>query len=138
VPAAAYFNIKRDPQSAATKYCMLLLHVQLAAQVILFLLAGYETTANSLSFLSYYLSTHPEAQQKLQQEVDTVLGGRAPTLEDLPKVRQSVLPARRAAASLAVAAVAILYELKYPPHCTDVLHAWMRCFNCATALAKPT
>jgi cytochrome P450 len=52
----------------------------------MFLLAGYETTANSLSFLVYYLSTHPEAQEKLQHEVDSVLGGRPPALEDLPKV----------------------------------------------------
>jgi hypothetical protein len=57
------------------------------AQVIGFLLGGYETTANALAFLIYYLSTHPEAQTKLQQEVDDVLGGRAATLEDIPKVK---------------------------------------------------
>jgi cytochrome P450 len=60
--------------------------LQVVAQVIGFLLAGYETTANTMAFLVYFLSTHPEAQQKLQQEVDDVLGGRAPTLEDIPKV----------------------------------------------------
>jgi hypothetical protein len=76
---------KVDPHSAAAKYCTLL-HMQLAAQVNTFLLGGYETTANSLSFLVYYLSTHPEAQKRLQQEVDDVLEGRAPTMDDIPKV----------------------------------------------------
>jgi hypothetical protein len=61
--------------------------MQLAAQVQTFLLAGYDTTTNAMSFLLYFLSSHSEAQRKLQQEVDTVLGGRAPTLEDIPKVR---------------------------------------------------
>jgi cytochrome P450 len=60
--------------------------LQLAAQVCMFLFAGYETTANSLSFLIYYLSTHPEAQRKLHQEVDSVLEGRVPTPNDVPKV----------------------------------------------------
>jgi cytochrome P450 len=61
--------------------------MQLAAQVISFLLAGYETNANTMAFVVYFLSTHPEAQRRLQQEVDDVLGGRAPTLDDIPKVR---------------------------------------------------
>jgi cytochrome P450 len=52
----------------------------------MFLLALYETTGNTLSFLSYYLSTHLESQRKVQQEVDSVLGGNTPTLNDLPKV----------------------------------------------------
>ena len=38
------------------------LGLQLATQVITFLLAGYETTANAMGFLIYFLSTHPEAQ----------------------------------------------------------------------------
>jgi cytochrome P450 len=66
--------------------CGVLPLFQLAAQAIMFLLASYETTGNTLSFLTYYLSTHLESQRKVQQEVDSVLGGKAPTLNDLPKV----------------------------------------------------
>jgi cytochrome P450 len=52
----------------------------------MFLFAGYETTTNTLAFLVYFLSTNPEAQRKLHQEVDKVLGERPATLDDAPKV----------------------------------------------------
>ncbi len=34
------------------------------------MLAGYETTANTLAFCIYLLGKHPHAQQQLLQEVD--------------------------------------------------------------------
>jgi len=42
----------------------------LVAQANTFLVAGTETTANTLSFAIYLLSTHPEAEQQLLAEVD--------------------------------------------------------------------
>jgi len=45
--------------------------------------AGHETTSNALTWALYLLSQHPEVEAKLQQEVDTVLAGRRPTLADL-------------------------------------------------------
>ena len=41
---------------------------------ILFFIAGYETTASTLNFLSFLLATHQDAQDKLLQEVDSVVG----------------------------------------------------------------
>ena len=38
--------------------------------VAVFLVAGYETTATTLAYLSYYLALNPEIQAKLQQEID--------------------------------------------------------------------
>ncbi len=35
-----------------------------------FLLAGYETTASSLSFAAYQLALNPDIQKKLQVEID--------------------------------------------------------------------
>lgn len=46
-------------------------------------LAGHETTANALTWTWYVLTQHPEIEQKLQEEVDRVLQGRLPTMDDL-------------------------------------------------------
>jgi cytochrome P450/NADPH-cytochrome P450 reductase len=54
--------------------------------MITFLIAGHETTSGSLSFLFYYLVKTPHAYKKVQEEVDSVLGRRKITVEDLPKL----------------------------------------------------
>eukprot|EP00794_Sanderia_malayensis_P004859 gene4859-5497_t len=42
---------------------------EIYAQVITFLLAGYETTSAMLSFTTYLLALHPKVQQRLYEEV---------------------------------------------------------------------
>ena len=42
-------------------------------KAIVFILAGFETTASTLSSLSYCLAKNPEVQEKLIQEVDEVV-----------------------------------------------------------------
>jgi cytochrome P450 len=59
---------------------------QLRDEILTFLLAGHETTAVSLSWTWYLLSQHPQVEQKLREEWTQVLGGRAPRLEDLPRL----------------------------------------------------
>ncbi|NWF69923.1 MAG: cytochrome P450 [Chloroflexi bacterium] len=49
--------------------------------------AGHETTAVALTWTWYLLAQHPEIEQKLLGELDRVLGGRAPTLADLPNLQ---------------------------------------------------
>ncbi|EDV24426.1 uncharacterized protein TRIADDRAFT_56208 [Trichoplax adhaerens] len=44
---------------------------EIVSQAVIFLLAGYETTQNALSFTIYALATNPEAQQKLIDEIDS-------------------------------------------------------------------
>ena len=39
-------------------------------QIILFLIAGYETTSTALGFTAHHLAVNPEVQRKLQHEVD--------------------------------------------------------------------
>lgn len=59
---------------------------QVRDEVITLFLAGHETTANSLTWALHMLSRRPEAQARLQAEVDSALGGRPPTGEDLPRL----------------------------------------------------
>ena len=44
---------------------------EITAHATLFMLAGYETTSNSLTFTSYLLAIHPDIQEKLQEEIDS-------------------------------------------------------------------
>lgn len=46
-------------------------------------IAGHETSANALTWVFLELAWHPEIAAKVQQEADTVLKGRKPTLTDL-------------------------------------------------------
>lgn len=46
---------------------------ELVAQCVIFFLAGYETTATTLSFVSYCLALNPDIQEKLIQELDVAL-----------------------------------------------------------------
>lgn len=49
-------------------------------------MAGHETTANSLAWTWYLLSQAPEAEARLHAELDEVLDGRLPTLDDVPRL----------------------------------------------------
>jgi cytochrome P450 len=56
---------------------------QLRTEVTTFLLAGQETTSLALTWTWYLLSQHPQARQRLESEIDTVLEGRPPEYADL-------------------------------------------------------
>jgi cytochrome P450 len=59
---------------------------QLRDEAITLFLAGHETTANTLSWTWWLLAQNPAAEKRFHEELDGVLGGRAPTVEDLPKL----------------------------------------------------
>jgi cytochrome P450 len=56
---------------------------QVRDESITMLVAGHETTALALSYSCYLLAQHPEIQERLAEELQAVLNGRIPTLEDL-------------------------------------------------------
>ena len=59
---------------------------QLRDEVMTLFLAGHETTALALSWSWYLLGTHPEAEKKFHEELETVLQGRAPRVEDMARL----------------------------------------------------
>lgn len=60
---------------------------QLRDEVMTLFLAGHETTALVMTWAWHLLALWPEAEERLAAELDEVLGGRAPTVEDLPRLR---------------------------------------------------
>lgn len=56
---------------------------QLRDEILTILLAGHETVANALTWTWYLLARHPEAEARLHEELDRVLGGRTPSFADL-------------------------------------------------------
>jgi cytochrome P450 len=59
---------------------------EIAAEVGTFLLAGHETSANALSWTLALLSAYPAARDRLEGELDTVLGDRDPDPGDADKL----------------------------------------------------
>ena len=55
-------------------------------EVITIFMAGYETTAVSMTWVWYLLSQHPLEEAKLHEELDAKLAGRTPAVEDLPNL----------------------------------------------------
>lgn len=59
---------------------------QLRDETITLFLAGHETTASSLSWTWWLLAQNPAAEAKLHAELDEILGGRAPSMDDLARL----------------------------------------------------
>lgn len=59
---------------------------QLFDEIMTIIIAGYETTATALLWLWVTLHHHPDVLKKLHTEIDSVLAGRTPTFEDIPRL----------------------------------------------------
>jgi cytochrome P450 len=64
---------------------------QLRDEVMTFFLAGHETTAVTLTWTWYLLSKHVEVRRRIEEEVDRVVAGRSPSIDDLPKLTYTKL-----------------------------------------------
>jgi cytochrome P450 len=60
---------------------------QIRDEAMTILLAGHETTAQALTWTFYLLSQHAAAEQRLRGELQKVLQGKLPTLEDVAKLK---------------------------------------------------
>jgi cytochrome P450 len=71
----------RDPETGAA-----LDPEALRNEAAVIFMAGHETTANALAWCWFLLSQAPEEEARLHAELDEVLGGRRPTLDDVPRL----------------------------------------------------
>jgi len=60
---------------------------QIRNEAVVILLAGHETTANSLAWAIYLISRSPRVELKLLEELNTVLGGRPAEFEDVSRLK---------------------------------------------------
>ncbi|KAK3089105.1 hypothetical protein FSP39_000857, partial [Pinctada imbricata] len=60
---------------------------EVVANTFIFFIAGYDTTANTLSFFAYNLAMNPECQDKCIEEVDRVLGEDKPNYDNVLKLQ---------------------------------------------------
>jgi cytochrome P450 len=58
---------------------------QLVNEIKTLIVAGHETTASTLNWIWYLLSSHPEVEDKLSSELTTLLGDRSLDFDQLPK-----------------------------------------------------
>jgi cytochrome P450 len=60
--------------------------LQVRDEAMTLFLAGHETTSNALMWTWYLLAQHPEVFEQLTRELDEVLGDRAPSPADYPRL----------------------------------------------------
>lgn len=59
---------------------------ELAANALIVLMAGYDTTATTLTWMCYLLATNPDIQEKLVGEIDNIIGSDDPDYEQATKL----------------------------------------------------
>lgn len=80
-------NASADGRSRSSN--QLLTDDEIIANAWVFLLGGFETTANALTYCAYLIATHPDVQEKLHQELMDHLGESSGDLEtDYNKISQ--------------------------------------------------
>ncbi|XP_066540921.1 thromboxane-A synthase isoform X2 [Hoplias malabaricus] len=69
-PQTAEEEHHHDEPSRRPQQKRMMTEDEIIGQAFIFLLAGYETSSNTLAFVCYLLAIHPESQVQLQREVD--------------------------------------------------------------------
>ena len=59
---------------------------QVRDEAMTLFLAGHETTANAMAWALYLLAQTSHVHARMTREIDEALGGRTPTIDDLPKL----------------------------------------------------
>jgi cytochrome P450 len=59
---------------------------QIRDELVTLFVAGHETTGGTMTWTWHMLARHPEVEAQLHEELDRVLGGRPPTVADVPRL----------------------------------------------------
>lgn len=60
--------------------------LQVRDEAMTIFLAGHETSANAMAWSWHLISQHPEVEKEFHAEIDRVLAGRVPRMEDVPRL----------------------------------------------------
>ncbi|GMS91812.1 hypothetical protein PENTCL1PPCAC_13987, partial [Pristionchus entomophagus] len=60
---------------------------EVVSQCLIMLLAGFETTSNSLSYLTHFLANHPDVQEKMREEIDAEITGESVEYDSLANLK---------------------------------------------------
>jgi cytochrome P450 len=74
----------RDPETGASLDAL-----EIRNTVLLFLLAGHETTANALTFTMHLLGHHPSIQDAIRTEVDNVVTSWPPSADEVQQLEST-------------------------------------------------
>lgn len=81
-------NVTSDPSTQT------LTDREIIGNAFVFLIAGHETTANSIQFCLVYLALNISSQRRLQRDLDSIFQGRAPDAwnydRDVPQLFNSM------------------------------------------------
>jgi len=69
---------------------------QIRDEVSGFFVAGHETVSSALTWTCYLLSLNAVSWRRVRAEVDTVLGGRVPTVTDIPALQYTTMAVQEA------------------------------------------
>jgi cytochrome P450 len=81
----------RDPETGAP-----MSHQEIRDQVLIFLLAGHETTSTALTFTMQLLGRDHDVQAAVQREIDEVLAGRPPHADDIARLKLTEMVVKEA------------------------------------------
>jgi cytochrome P450 len=81
----------RDPETGAP-----MSHQEVRDQVLIFLLAGHETTSTALTFTMHLLGRYPDVQAAVHREIVDVLDGRAPHADDIGRLSLTEMAVKEA------------------------------------------
>jgi cytochrome P450 len=81
----------RDPETGAP-----MSQQEVRDQVLIFLLAGHETTSTALTFTMHLLGRHPDVQAAVHREIVDVLDGHAPHADDIGRLSLTEMAVKEA------------------------------------------